>query len=110
MIIIDAIKAANSLVNIVPILGGSHFRKDYEDSIKLVEYLVEHAPDNPLIDMPCTKIDEYKNNAPEFTVFNEKLNKCDDAIAVLCTLIGQYNLNTTDFKNELGSRSYVNRI
>ncbi|MEQ4922816.1 helix-turn-helix domain-containing protein [Proteus hauseri] len=110
MIIIDAIQAANSLVNIVPILGGSHSRKDYEDGVKLVEYLVEHSPDNPLIDMLCTKIDEYENSAPEFQAFNEKLNKCDDAIAVLRTLMDQYNLNTTDFEDELGSRSYVSRI
>ena len=42
MMIVDAIKAANSLVNIVPILGRNQSRKDYEEGVKLVEYLVEH--------------------------------------------------------------------
>ncbi|MCK9781007.1 helix-turn-helix domain-containing protein, partial [Proteus columbae] len=62
------------------------------------------------IDMLCHKIDEYENSAPEFRVFNARLNQCDDAIAVLRTLMDQYQLNTTDFKEELGSRSYVSRI
>lgn len=110
MIISDAVKAANSLINIVPLLGGSHSRKDYDEAIKLVEYLVEHDPDNPLIDMICAKIDLYEENAPEFKAFNARLNSCDDAVAVLRTLMDQYKLNTTDFKNELGSRSYVSRI
>ncbi|MEX3026632.1 MULTISPECIES: helix-turn-helix domain-containing protein [Proteus] len=110
MMIVDAIKAANSLVNIVPILGHNQSRKDYEEGVKLVEYLVEHDPDNPLIDMLCHKIDEYENSAPEFGAFNARLNQCDDAIAVLRTLMDQYQLNTTDFKEELGSRSYVSRI
>lgn len=110
MIIVDAIKAANNLVNIVPLLGKSHSRKDYEDAVKLVEYLVEYDPDNPMVDMLCTKIDEYENTASEFHAFNSKLNKCDDSISVLRTLMDQYKLNTTDFKNELGSRSYVSRI
>ncbi|PHM74865.1 helix-turn-helix domain-containing protein [Xenorhabdus kozodoii] len=110
MMINEAIQAANSLISIVPLLGDSNSHKDYEDAVKLVEYLVEHDPDNPLVDMICTKIDEYENNAPKFRAFNAILNECDDSIAVLRTLMDQYGLNTTDFKAELGSRSYVSRI
>ena len=42
MMYTDAIQAANSLVSIVPLLGGNASRKDYEDALTLVEYLVEH--------------------------------------------------------------------
>ncbi|HCM62491.1 MAG TPA: transcriptional regulator [Morganella sp. (in: Bacteria)] len=110
MIIIDAIQAANNLINIVPLLGGSHSRKDYEDAVKLVEHLIEHDPDNSLLDMLCTKIDEYEDNAPEFRHFNDKLHESDSSVAVLRTLMDQYNLNTTDFPDEIGSRSFVSRI
>lgn len=51
MIFSDAIKAANDLASIVPLLGGSSSRKDYEEALKLVEYLLEHDPDSPLVDM-----------------------------------------------------------
>lgn len=45
----DANKAVNDLASIVPLLGGSSSRKDYEDVRKLVEYLLEHDPDSPLL-------------------------------------------------------------
>lgn len=34
----DANKAVNDLASIVPLLGGSSSRKDYEEARKLVEY------------------------------------------------------------------------
>ncbi|OCN59472.1 hypothetical protein AN665_0219225 [Serratia marcescens] len=43
----DANKAVNDLASIVPLLGGSSSRKDYEEARKLVEYLLEHDPDSP---------------------------------------------------------------
>lgn len=106
----DAVKAAQNLVNLVPLLGDSHSRPDYEKAVQLVEHLVENDPDNPLIDMICAKIDAYENAAPEFAEFNQRLAKSNDGVAALRTLMDQYNLNTTDFGNELGSRSYVSRI
>ena len=56
MMYTDAIQAANSLVSIVPLLGGNASRKDYEDALTLVEYLVEHEPDHPLVDMLVAKL------------------------------------------------------
>ncbi len=44
----DANKVVNDLASIVPLLGGSSSRKDYEEARKLVEYLLEHDPDSPL--------------------------------------------------------------
>ena len=44
----DANKAVNDLASIVPLLGGSSSRKDYEEARKLVEYLLEHDPHSPL--------------------------------------------------------------
>lgn len=105
-----AIHAANSLIDIVPLLGGSNSRKDYDEALALVEHLIEHDPDNALIDMLTVKIDAYENSAPEFAAFNETLANTRGGIAVLKTLMDQQGLNTTDFENEIGKRSLVSRV
>lgn len=106
----EAIHAASSLINIVPLLGGSSSRKDYDEAMALVEHLIEHDPDNPLINMLTVKIDEYENTAPEFAAFNESLANTKGGIAVLKTLMDQHGLNTTDFEDEIGKRSLVSRV
>ncbi len=53
----DANKAVNDLASIVPLLGGSSSRKDYEEARKLVEYLLEHDPDSPLVDILTARIE-----------------------------------------------------
>ncbi|WP_350303924.1 helix-turn-helix domain-containing protein [Photorhabdus viridis] len=110
MMINEAIQAVNGLVSIVPLLGGSTSRKDYDEAMKLVEYLVEHNPDSPLVDMLTAKIDTYESSAPEFTKFNERIASTQSGIAILRTLMDQYGLNQTDFEDEIGTRSLVSRI
>lgn len=48
----DANKAVNDLASIVPLLGGSSSRKDYEEARKLVEYLLENDPRQYAVDRP----------------------------------------------------------
>lgn len=69
----DANKAVNDLASIVPLLGGSSSRKDYEEARKLVEYLLEHDPDSPLVDILTARIDAWENNAVEFEEFNTRI-------------------------------------
>lgn len=68
----DANKAVNDLASIVPLLGGSSSRKDYEEARKLVEYLLEHDPGSPLVDMLTARIDAWEDNAVEFEEFNTR--------------------------------------
>lgn len=110
MIFDEAIQAANNLASIVPLLGGSTSRKDYDEAIKLVEYLIEYDPDSPLVDMLTAKIDAYESSAPEFAAFNERIAKTQGGVAVLRTIMDQYGLNQTDFEGEIGKRSLVSRI
>ena len=42
-----AIKAGNEL----PFLGSNPSQQDYEDALAMVEYLIEHDPDSPLVEM-----------------------------------------------------------
>ena len=60
MMYTDAIQAANSLVNIVPLLGGNASRKDYEDALTLVEYLVETSQIIRWWSMLVAKIAQYE--------------------------------------------------
>ncbi len=61
--ITEAIQATNDLVRIVPFLGGSTDKRDYEQALELVEYLVEHQPDSPLVEILSDKVARYENSA-----------------------------------------------
>ncbi|WP_323664618.1 helix-turn-helix domain-containing protein [Pectobacterium carotovorum] len=110
MMYADAIKAANNLTSIVPFLGGSTSRKDYEDALKLTEYQIESEPDSPLIDMLTAKIDKYEDDAPEFAAFNERVKALPAGIALLRVLMDQHQLTQSDFEAEIGKKSLVSRI
>lgn len=106
----EAIKAANNLTNVLPFLGARPSRKDYEDALALVEYLLEHQPDSPLIDMLTAKIDKYESESPEFAEFNARIAGTPSGVALLRTLMDQYDLTQSDLENEIGKKSLVSRI
>ncbi|KAB8313497.1 helix-turn-helix domain-containing protein [Erwinia endophytica] len=108
--ITEAIKLSNQLAAIVPLLAGSSDRKDYDEALELVEYLVEHEPDNPLVDMLCAKIEHYEDNAADLAEFNARQKDIAAGPGVLRTLIDQHNLTLSDFENEIGKKSLVSRI
>ena len=104
------IKAANDLTNALPFLGSSPSRQDYEDALALVEYLIEHDPDSPLVEMLTAKIDKYENESPEFAEFNARVASIPSGVALLRTLMDQYQLTQSDFETEIGKKSLVSRI
>ncbi|HCK3393412.1 TPA: helix-turn-helix domain-containing protein, partial [Klebsiella pneumoniae] len=89
-----------------PLLGGSSSRKDYEDVRKLVEYLLEHDPDSPLVDILTARIDAWENNAVEFT----RIEAGKNGVSLLRVLLQQRGLSQSDFENEIGKKSLVSRI
>ena len=105
-----AIKAANDLTRELPFLGSIPSRQDYEDAMGLVEYLIEHDPDSPLVEMLTAKIDKYENESPEFAEFNARVASIPSGVALLRTLMDQYHLTQSDFENEIGKKSLVSRI
>ena len=106
----DANKAVNDLASIVPLLGGSSSRKDYEEARKLVEYLLEHDPDSPLVDMLTARIDAWEDNAVEFEEFNTRFEAGKNGVSLLRVLMQQYGLSQSDFENEIGNKSLVSRL
>ena len=100
----DANKAVNDLASIAPLLGGSSSRKDYEEARKLVEYLLEHDPDSPLVDILTARIDAWENNAVEFEEFNTRIEAGKNGVSLLRVLMQQRGFSQSDFKvNTAGS-------
>ncbi|MRT12328.1 helix-turn-helix domain-containing protein [Enterobacteriaceae bacterium RIT711] len=108
--IADALKAAEALKTAVPFLAGNTGEKEYLEALELVEYLLVNDPTNPLLDLVTLKISEYENTLPKIIAFREKMNAQASGIAVLRTLMDQYQLNQSDFQNEIGSKSMVSRV
>jgi HTH-type transcriptional regulator / antitoxin HigA len=106
----EAIQASNNLIKAVPLLGGSQSRADYEQALELVEYLVEHQPGHPLIEMLAVKVAKYEETAAEFAAFNARNQALPGGVALLRVLMDQHGLNQSSFVAEIGQRSYVNRI
>jgi len=108
--ITEAIQATNDLVRIVPFLGGSNDKRDYEQALELVEYLVEHQPDSPLVEILSDKVARYENSAPEFAAFNARTDAMPRGVALLRVIMDQHGLTQSSFADEIGQRSYVSRI
>ncbi len=108
--IAEAIQASNNLIKAVPLLGGSQSKADYEQALELVEYLIEHQPTHPLIDMLADKVAKFEEHAPEFADFNARVKAMPGGVALLRMLMDQHGLNQSSFTQEIGQRSYVSRI
>lgn len=84
---------------------------DYENALALMDELIEDYDEHrALIAVLANSIEEWENTAPEFAAFNQQLAQLDDGVAVLRTLIDQYQLKADDLKDEIGSKSLVSMI
>ncbi|WP_228864149.1 type II toxin-antitoxin system HigA family antitoxin [Xenorhabdus sp. PB30.3] len=105
-----ALSATATLINAIPLLGGSNRRDDYEQALEIVEQLLDTDDENPLIDLLAKKIADYENTAPEFAEFNAHIAAVPQELAMLRTLMDQHGLDQSSFKNEIGSCSLVSMI
>lgn len=105
-----ALEATKQLIAAVPFLGGSVSEQDYRDALALVDYLIDHDDENPLIDFLAAKIADYENSAEQFAAFNTLVDEMPTGVALLRTLIDQHQLSYSDLKEEIGSKSLVSQI
>lgn len=110
MIVADAMKATYALVAAVPLLGEHPNEQDYKDALELVEYLLMNEPGSPLLDIVCARISRYEANQPDIVALRLEMECVPVGIAVLRTLMDQYNLTISDFQDEIGSKSMVSRV
>ncbi len=84
---------------------------DYEQALALMDELIEDYDQyKPLIELLSISIEKWENQAPEFAEFNQRIAALDDGVAVLRTLMDQYQIKAEDLKAEIGSKSLVSMI
>ncbi|HEX4503115.1 MAG TPA: helix-turn-helix domain-containing protein [Scandinavium sp.] len=109
MVIADILKAGEVLASTAPFLLAIQNAEQHEEALEFVEYLLLNDPDHPLLDIACNSIAVYEKSAPEFAEFLALMNSMPSGVAMLHTLINQYQLTLSDFP-EIGSKSMVSRV
>lgn len=102
---------ASDLFNQAGFVSKIHNDDEYQQALALMDELIEEY-DNyvPLIEVLAASIEKWENESEEFAEFNQRINALDDGVAVLRTLMDQYQLKADDLKNEIGSKSLVSMI
>lgn len=102
---------ATELFSEMSFAGRIENEAEYEHALELMEALIEdYDAYLPLIDALSMAIERWENDSDSFSTFNQKINALDDGVAVLITLMDQYNLKADDLKAEIGSKSLVSMI
>jgi len=102
-------KVAGSLLSI-------HSEKVYQKALDTLSELLEKATDtpdealNPLIEMLSNSIERYENALPEVQAWDKHVNDMDAGASMLRLLISQHKLTYSDFKEDIGGKSYVSQI
>lgn len=92
-------------------IGRIRSEEDYEAALALMDELIEEYDLYlPLIEVLSASIEKWEDESEQFSEFNKRITSLDDGVAVLRTLMDQYDLKAEDLKNELGSKSLVSMI
>jgi len=84
---------------------------DYEHALELMDELIEdYDIYRPLIEVLSISIERWEDESEYFSEFNQRINELGDHIAVLRTLMDQYQLKADDLKDEIGGKSLVSMI
>lgn len=108
--IAEAIEASKALMKAVPLLGGSTSTADYKSALELIDYLIEHDDENPLIEFLCAKIESYERLHADFVPFNTALENLPRGVEALRQLMKDYGLKQSDLREEIGGKSLVSQI
>ena len=104
-------KQANTLFSNAGFLVHIKNEEEYELALSLMDELIEeYSVYKQLIELLSNSIEEWENSATEFSEFNSEIKLIDGGVAVLRTLMEQYELKTNDFKDEIGGKSMVSMI
>ncbi len=104
-------KQANTLFSNAGFLVHIRNEEEYELALSLMDELIEeYSVYKQLIELLSSSIEEWENSSAEFSDFNSEIKQVDSGVAVLRTLMEQYELKTNDFKDEIGGKSMVSMI
>ena len=92
-------------------VGHIHNEAEYEQALELMDELIEDYDQYlPLIEVLSASIEKWEDGSEQFSEFNKRIEALDDGVAILRTIMDQYQLKAEDLKNELGSKSLVSMI
>ena len=92
-------------------VGRIHNETEYEQALELMDELIEDYDKYlPLIEVLSASIEKWEDESEQFSDFNKRIEALDDGVAILKTIMDQYQLKADDLKNELGSKSLVSMI
>ena len=104
-------KKAVNLFSEASFISHIHDEKEYEQALELMDELIEDYDQYlPLIEVLSSSIEKWENESEYFSDFNQRVKALDDGVAILKTIMDQYQLKADDLKNELGSKSLVSMI
>ncbi|MFT6915580.1 MAG: HTH-type transcriptional regulator/antitoxin HigA [Motiliproteus sp.] len=84
---------------------------EYDQALELMDELIEDYDKYlPLIEVLSVSIENWEDEAEAFTEFNLRIADLDDGVAVLRTLMDQYQLKAEDLREHIGSKSLVSMI
>lgn len=84
---------------------------EYEQALALMDELVEDYDEHEaLIEILAQSIAKWEDTSPDFAEFNQQIDELDTGVALLRTLMDQYQLKADDLKNEIGGKSLVSMI
>lgn len=84
---------------------------EYDQALALMDELIEdYDKCLPLIEVLSVSIEKWEDEAEAFTEFNLRIADLDDGVAVLRTLMDQYQLKAEDLREDIGSKSLVSMI
>ncbi len=104
-------KQANALFSNAGFLVHIRNEEEYGLALSLMDELIEeYTLYKELIEILSSSIEEWENSSTEFPEFNSKIKQIDSGVAVLRTLMDQYELKTNDFNDEIGGKRMVSMI
>lgn len=104
-------KQANALFSNAGFLVHIRNEEEYELALSLMDELIEeYTVYKELIEILSSSIEEWENSSTEFSEFNSRIKQVESGVAVLRTLMEQYELKTNDFNDEIGGKSMVSMI
>jgi HTH-type transcriptional regulator / antitoxin HigA len=92
-----------------------HDEDDYNKALELLEDILESAQDtldsplNPLIDLLSQSIEKYEEKDQDLKAFIIESEEIPMDVALLKTLMSQYELTGSDFP-DIGGKSMVSRV
>jgi HTH-type transcriptional regulator/antitoxin HigA len=88
----------------------------YELALQVLEKLLDKAEDSPddsingLIELLSRAIESYESKQEDIISFEAEVSEIPADVAMLQVLMSQYELNGSDFEDEIGDKTLVSRI